>query len=37
MLSTLPEAIKLMASDLLLAELQLHIEEQMKLISDTTG
>ncbi len=37
MLSTLPEAIKLMASDLLLAELQVHIEEQMKLLSDTAG
>jgi HD-like signal output (HDOD) protein len=37
MLSTLPEAIKLMASDLLLAELQVHIEEQMRLLSDTTG
>jgi HD-like signal output (HDOD) protein len=35
MLSTLPEAIKLMAGDLLLAELQVHIEEQMTQLSDS--
>jgi HD-like signal output (HDOD) protein len=36
MLSTLPEAIKLMAIDLLLAELQVHIEEQMNLLREST-
>lgn len=36
MLSTLPAAVKLMAGDLLLAALQVHIESQMNLLSDST-